>query len=84
MGVAAIGSEVGLYVDLVARVHVGDVIETGSGRRYGITAARVQTRGKRKGRQHLRATVLDPDDALPKGSRVHRIAWYRRKRKGIT
>ena len=74
------GTEVGLYVDLVASVAIGDVIETRSGRRYGVTAVRVQLAGKNAGRQHLRALVLAEDDAAT--GKVHRIRWYARKRGG--
>lgn len=77
---APIGTEVGLYVDLVAKVYVGDVIETKRGRRYGVVTVRTQTRGKYAGRQHLRGVVLDPDE--PTTARVHRITWYRRGRSG--
>ena len=55
---APVGTNVGLYVDLVARVAVGDVIETQTGRRYGVASVRVQERGKHAGRQHLRVVVL--------------------------
>lgn len=79
---APAGTEVGLYVDLVARVDVGDVIETQTGRRYGVVSVRVQARGKHIGRQHLRAVVMDGCAACdPLGeARVHRIRWYRRGR----
>lgn len=87
-----IGSEVGLYVDLVDRVYFGDLIETRSGRKYGVVSVRIQARGKRAGRQHLRAIVLDAD-AQPGtrhddrgvdigAGRVHRIRWYARRSKG--
>lgn len=90
MRAAPIGTEVGLYVDLVERVYYGDVIETRSGRRYGVCAVRVQARGKNVGRQHLRAVVLAPQDGpglrhddsgvdIGPG-RIHRIRWYRRGR----
>lgn len=55
---APVGAEVGIHVDLVARVEVGDVIETDTGRRYGVVAVRVQAKGKHRGRQHLRVVVL--------------------------
>lgn len=73
---APIGAEVGLFVDLIARVAEGDVIETKRGRRYGVTKVRVQERGKNVGRQHLRAVVLD--EGARWAGRTHRIKWYRR------
>ena len=75
---APAGAEVGLYVDLVATVRIGDVIETRSGRRYRVIAVREQLRGKAAGRQHLRAVVLEADDP-GEGGAVHRIRWYARK-----
>lgn len=86
---APAGAEVGLYVDLVERVELGDVIETRSGRRYLVASVRVQERGKHAGRQHLRAIVLgEGDKVAPTGlaaARVHRIRWYRRDRgAGVT
>lgn len=81
------GTEVGLYVDLVARVAVGDIIETRKGRRYFVVSVRVQERGKHRGRQHLRALVLAEGERpvqLGGGEpRVHRINWYRRRRGGV-
>lgn len=80
---APAGAIVGLYVDLVAPVHVGDVIKTQTGRRYQVLAARVQTRGKHRGRQHLRACVLGVDDpvtAIGDRQRTHNIRWYVRGR----
>lgn len=78
---APVGAEVGLYVDLVAPVEVGDVIETRSGRRYGVLSVRVQERGKHAGRQHLRCLVVEPE--FVPGGRVHRIRWYRRPGGGV-
>lgn len=85
---APAGAEVGLYVDLVAQVQVGDVLETRSGRRYGVVSVRVQARGKHAGRQHLRAVVIAEDeraviaagDYSAGGARIHRIRWYARRR----
>lgn len=79
---APAGAIVGLYVDLVAVVWPGDLIETRSGRRYLVMANRRQARGKHEGRQHLRCTVLG-DDVGPSalvGRVVHRIRWYKRGR----
>lgn len=85
---APAGALVKLYVDLVARVEICDVIETQSGRRYQVLAVREQKRGKHVGRQHLSCLVLGPDDpgyhhrfddTTP--PRLHRIRWYARKRR---
>jgi hypothetical protein len=74
------GAEVGLYVDLLARVRVGHVIQTPSGRRYGVVSVRVQERGIHAGRQHLRCVVLGPDAELSARIRLHEIVWYKRGR----
>jgi len=74
------GAEVGLYVDLLARVRVGHVIQTQTGRRYGVVSVRVQERGIHAGRQHLRCVVLGPDTELARGTKVHTIHWYKRGR----
>lgn len=84
---APVGAIVGLYVDLVAPVLVGDVIETGSGRRYGVLVVRVQQRGRHAGRQHLRCTVLGAMHkvAVAVGAvapTVHHIRWYCRQKRG--
>jgi hypothetical protein len=79
---APAGTEVGLYVDLVARVQVGHVIRTGTGRRYVIDSVRVQERGEHKGRQHLRVVVLAKDAEVPPGTTVHQIYWYSRGKRG--
>lgn len=80
-------TEVGIYVDLLAPVHVGDFIRTQTGRSYQVVMVRRQLRGKHAGRQHLRAIVLDGDIveqvdaaalAADDGQRIHQIRWYRR------
>lgn len=86
---APIGAIVSLYVDLFAHVSPGDVIETQTGRRYGVLTVREQERGKHVGRQHLKVQVIGPDDepnlrvVYSDGSeietgKVHRISWYKR------
>lgn len=75
---APAGAVVGIYVDLVASVQVGHVIQTQTGRRYGVVSVRVQERGKHRGRQHLRCVVLAPDDVVDPGQWVHEIRWYKR------
>lgn len=77
---APAGAEVGLYVDVIGRVAPGDVVETQSGRRYAVVGVRVQERGKRAGRNHLRAVVMSPGDPLPLSGMLWRIRWYRRQR----
>jgi hypothetical protein len=76
------GAEVSIYVDSLEHVAIGDVVETTSGRRYCVLANRVQGTGKHSGRQHLRAVVLAPGDAVLGGPRTHRIRWYRRRKRG--
>ena len=76
---APAGTEVGLYVDLVERVELGHVIQTQTGRRYLVTAVRVQQRGKHVGRQHLRCVVLAAEAQLG-ATKLHRIRWYARGR----
>lgn len=84
---APAGAVVGIYVDLVARVREGDIIQTESGRRYQVMHVREQTRGMHVGRQHLRVLVLGDDDGdlvlRPDGapSEVHVIRWYKRTAK---
>lgn len=81
---APAGAIVSLYVDLVAPVADGDIIETQTGRRYQVLAVRVQARGKRKGRQHLSCLVIGKDGGEPvlredgSVSACHRIRWYTR------
>ena len=78
---APAGAEVGIYIDMIERVRPGDVITTGTGRRYGIVRVRVQERGQHRGRQHLRCLVLGPDDVVEGHARIFEIRWYRRRRK---
>ncbi len=76
MTAAALGAEVGIYVDLIARVEPGDAIVTPTGRTYMVVRVRVQARGKHAGRrQHLRCIVAE---SAPAGVTVHRIVWYAR------
>lgn len=76
---APAGTEVGLYVDLPENVQPGHELWTQTGRRYLVTAVRVQLRGAHVGRQHLRCVVLEP--AARTRSVVHRIRWYKRGRR---
>lgn len=80
---APAGAVVGLFVDLVARVAICDLIVTEAGRKYQVLAVREQLRGKHAGRQHLKVLVL-PNDAKIEGdgpARVHVIRWYPRPRR---
>lgn len=79
---ASAGAIVGIYVDLVAPVATGDVIETTSGRRYRAVEVRVQQRGHHVGRQHLRCLVMSTDDPVDATVTVHQISWYRRRSRG--
>ena len=75
------GAVVKLYVDLVAQVVPTDVIETQSGRKYWVLHVRVQEKGQHKGRQHLSCLVLDPERNDEGSNRIHKIRWYKRKKK---
>jgi hypothetical protein len=77
---APAGAIVGIYVDLVQPVAIGDIIETQSGRRYAVVTVRMQARGKHEGRQHLRCAVMAADDPLPSSGMLHPIRWYARGR----
>lgn len=79
---APAGATVRIYIDLAAEVAIGDVIETQTGRRYGVTAVRVQQRGKSVGRQHLRCVVLERSMTVRQWvqTTIHQIRWYRRGR----
>lgn len=85
---APAGAIVRLYVDLVARVKIDDVIETQSGRGYRVLGVREQQRGKHAGRQHLQCLVLAAgwqEDATAWAewmgfSTIHEIRWYKRGR----
>lgn len=82
---APVGATVRIHIDLAARVAVGDVIETASGRGYRVLGVRIQERGKHAGRQHLQCVVLpnewasDPEEWMkPSSFTIHRIRWYPR------
>lgn len=87
---APVGAVVSIYVDLVARLGAGDIIETQTRRRYRVIAVREQLRGERVGRQHMRCIVVDEDTApdefvyagregIRRPGEVHSIRWYRRR-----
>lgn len=92
---APAGAVVRIYVDLAQRVVPGDVIQTQSGRRYGVLNLRVQMRGKHAGRQHLECVVLDVGESIgfdgpwrrlvggegDKLGTLHTIRWYKRQAK---
>ena len=79
-GAAPIGREVSLYYDGCQQLEPDNCLQTPTGRTYYITHVRVQTRGQHRGRQHLRAVVVEKP---PEGSKVHPIYWYPRKRRKI-
>lgn len=86
MSAAAVGSEVRLYVDLLAQVEPGHAIQTQTGRTYLVLACRRQARGSHVGRQHLRCIVVDspssPGEWIAGPNLViHRIRWYARGRR---
>lgn len=68
---APIGATVRIYVDLVAQVAEGDLVETTSGRRYQVLGMRVQQHGKHAGRQHLAVLVVPPDAKATCTGTVH-------------
>lgn len=75
---APAGALVKLYVDTRGEITKGDVIRTGTGRRYLVETVRVQERGKHAGRKHLTAVVLAPTDQIPWDTAIIDIRWYRR------
>lgn len=74
---AAVGANVGIYMDTSRDIASGDVIRTRSGRYYLVDVVREQQRGIHVGRKHMRVVVIDardvPDDAV-----IHPLLWYRR------
>lgn len=81
--VKAAGEVARLTYDTESLVDVGDVIETSTGRRYLVTAAK-PSRSCPKGytgawrRWTCETLVLGPDDATPDGATVHPLYWYPR------
>lgn len=78
---APAGAVVSLYVDLCRPVQRGHVIETQTGRQYGVLSVRVQMRGAHSGRQHLKCLVLSDEDEVAPSTIIHRIRWYKRAAK---
>lgn len=78
---APLGAVVRIHVDLLETVGVGDIIQTGTGRRYSVLGVRIQQRGKHAGRQHLQCLVV-ANDWLPEtpepDAKLHTIRWYKR------
>lgn len=74
---AAPGAEVGISYD-GDPLEPGNVLETPTGRRYGIVAVRLQTKGKHLGRQYLRCVVLDEKPAP--GTKIFPLFWNHRGR----
>ncbi len=92
---APIGAVVSIYVDLPNPVDVGDIIETQTGRRYGVVAVRVQARALARrpsapARRRALALTLDRKVVATKNgdgiditevpATIHRIRWYVRAR----
>lgn len=79
MTAAPVGAVVKLYVDAPWPLEPGCVLTTPTKRAYLVIAVRMQTKGKRRGRQHLQAVVADPQD-LPLGAPTFGMRWYKRGR----
>jgi hypothetical protein len=77
---APLGANVSLYYDSAIPVSEGDLIVTLTKRTYRVTAVRIQERGIHIGRQHIRANVVDHDEAMEQleDETVHHLHWYRR------
>jgi predicted transcriptional regulator len=68
------GAVVRIYYDGAA-VHVGEALQTPTGRTYLVLERRLQVRGKHVGRQHLRCVV---GAELESGTKVLKLRWYKR------
>lgn len=75
---APAGSVVRISYDTNDEVCAGDAIMTATGRTYVVEQARRQSRGKHRGRWHVRCLVADQPP--PDGARVHVLYWYPRTR----
>lgn len=53
----------------------GDVLQTGTGRRYSLLEVGGGAPG---GSMRIKALVMGPGDELPEGARVYPLAWDRR------
>lgn len=78
MAAAGPGSVVKIHYDSAAEVSTGEALVTATGRTYIVVEVRRQTRGKHRGRWHLRCLVHDSGPAP--GATVHPLRWYRRER----
>jgi hypothetical protein len=67
-----------LYYDTTLTVDPGDVLQTTTGRRYLVQAARRSR--KRPDRWYLDVIVMGGSDITPEGAEVFPIHWYSRKR----
>lgn len=72
-----IGSIVSLYYDGWAVAEEGDVIQTTTGRSYRVISNRVQEKGRHRGRQHIKALVIDKCDVSEEDT-VLPLYWYAR------
>lgn len=75
------GDEVTISYD-GEQVLPGHALQTPTGRSYGVLHVRVQERGKHRGRQFVRAIVLD--EPPEPGTKVHPLIWYSRDKKRLT
>lgn len=76
---APAGALVRIYYDGWSNVQPGDALKTPSGRVYVVAEARVQTRGRHVGRQHLACVVAD--DASTVSGTVYPLHWYPRSKR---
>lgn len=81
-GVRKPGEECKLYYDTTLTVDPGDIIETSTGRRYLVTAARKSP--TRRQRWNLNVLVMAPGAPYTLGATVHMLHWYSRSRKPRT
>lgn len=75
----AFGEPVSITYFAARHIDEGDVMETTTGRRYLVTAARFTT-GKRP-HWVLDCIVMFPADENPEGARVHGVVWFSRSRR---
>lgn len=71
------GEECKLYYDTSLTVEAGDAIETSTGRRYLVVAARKSP--SKTHRWNLDCVVMAGGDPVP--GNVHPLYWYSRRRK---
>lgn len=79
------GATCRIFVDLRDQIAIGDVIQTPTGRSYGVLEVRRQrSASKHPNRQHLRVLVLDEAslaEARDGKARLFTIRWYKRSKR---